>query len=97
MESEEGIRLARASRSVLWWSTTDSLGLEGAVVRAPFAQVTLFLALGTSLATASAGLSMALGAFLAGLLVAETEYSIQVPRLCNRFFFCTRQQNPPTS
>jgi len=33
---------------------------------------TLFVALGTSLLTQSLGLSMALGAFLAGLLLAET-------------------------
>ena len=43
-----------------------------------FASVTLLVALGTSVATQTAGLSMALGAFLAGLLVAETEYHLQV-------------------
>lgn len=35
---------------------------------------TLFVAVGTSFMTAAAGLSMALGAFVAGLLLAETEY-----------------------
>jgi Kef-type K+ transport system membrane component KefB len=39
---------------------------------------TLFVALGTSLLTQSLGLSMALGAFLAGLLLAETEFHLQV-------------------
>jgi CPA2 family monovalent cation:H+ antiporter-2 len=36
------------------------------------------LALGTALATQAAGLSLALGAFLAGLVVAESEYRTQV-------------------
>ena len=39
-----------------------------------FIAATLFVAVGTSFATAAAGLSMALGAFVAGLLLAETEY-----------------------
>jgi CPA2 family monovalent cation:H+ antiporter-2 len=39
-----------------------------------FIAATLFVAVGTSFVTASAGLSMALGAFVAGLLLAETEY-----------------------
>ncbi|MGH6816188.1 MAG: cation:proton antiporter, partial [Hyphomicrobiaceae bacterium] len=39
-----------------------------------FIAATLFVAIGTSLATAAAGLSMALGAFVAGLLLAETEF-----------------------
>jgi CPA2 family monovalent cation:H+ antiporter-2 len=39
-----------------------------------FIATTLFVAVGTSFATAAAGLSMALGAFVAGLLLAETEY-----------------------
>ncbi|KAL7238846.1 hypothetical protein ACSBR2_004861 [Camellia fascicularis] len=43
-----------------------------------FSANTLFVILGTSLLTARAGLSMALGAFLAGLLLAETEFSLQV-------------------
>src|SRR6185436_17896888 len=34
----------------------------------------LFVAVGSGLVTAAAGLSMALGAFVAGLLLAETEY-----------------------
>ena len=39
---------------------------------------TLFFALGTSLLTQALGLSMELGAFLAGLLLAETEFHLQV-------------------
>lgn len=39
-----------------------------------FIATTLFVAVGTSFATAAAGLSMALGAFVAGLMLAETEY-----------------------
>jgi CPA2 family monovalent cation:H+ antiporter-2 len=40
--------------------------------------VTLLTAVGTALLTASAGLSMALGAFLGGLLLAETEFQHQI-------------------
>jgi CPA2 family monovalent cation:H+ antiporter-2 len=43
-----------------------------------FMATTLLVVFGTSLATAAAGLSMALGAFLAGLLLAETEYRHQI-------------------
>ncbi len=43
-----------------------------------FMAVTLLAALGAAWATAAAGLSSALGAFLAGLLVAETEFRHQV-------------------
>ncbi|XP_039048264.1 K(+) efflux antiporter 2, chloroplastic-like [Hibiscus syriacus] len=43
-----------------------------------FSANTLLIILGTSLLTSGAGLSMALGAFLAGLLLAETEFSLQV-------------------
>jgi monovalent cation:proton antiporter-2 (CPA2) family protein len=43
-----------------------------------FAALTLLIVLGTSLITQVAGLSLALGAFLAGLLLAETEFHIQV-------------------
>lgn len=39
-----------------------------------FTAATLFVVVGTSLISAAAGLSMALGAFVAGLLLAETEY-----------------------
>jgi CPA2 family monovalent cation:H+ antiporter-2 len=39
-----------------------------------FVAATLFVAVGTGVVTASGGLSMALGAFIAGLLLAETEY-----------------------
>lgn len=43
-----------------------------------FMALTLLVALGTAGATALAGLSMALGAFLAGLLLAETAYRHEV-------------------
>lgn len=43
-----------------------------------FVAMTLLAILGTSMATGAAGLSMALGAFLAGLLVAETEFRHQI-------------------
>jgi monovalent cation:H+ antiporter-2, CPA2 family len=39
-----------------------------------FVAAALFVAVGSGLVTAAAGLSMALGAFVAGLLLAETEY-----------------------
>jgi len=39
-----------------------------------FMATTMFVAVGTGVAAASAGLSMALGSFVAGLLLAETEY-----------------------
>ncbi|MCH9766105.1 MAG: cation:proton antiporter [Alphaproteobacteria bacterium] len=39
-----------------------------------FVAATLLVAVGSGLATAAAGLSMALGAFIAGLLLAETEF-----------------------
>lgn len=43
-----------------------------------FAATTLLVCLGTSVLTQVAGLSMALGAFLAGLVIAETEFALQV-------------------
>ena len=43
-----------------------------------FVAVTLLVVLGLAWITEAAGLSMALGAFLAGLLIAETEYQHQV-------------------
>jgi monovalent cation:proton antiporter-2 (CPA2) family protein len=43
-----------------------------------FAATTLLVVLGTSVLTQIAGLSLALGAFLAGLLLAETEFALQV-------------------
>ncbi|KAK9806323.1 hypothetical protein WJX72_010305 [[Myrmecia] bisecta] len=43
-----------------------------------FAATTLLVVLGTSVMTQLAGLSLALGAFLAGLLLAETEFALQV-------------------
>ena len=51
-----------------------------AKLRSPelFVAMTLLVVLTTSVTTAAAGLSMELGAFLAGLLLAETEYRHQV-------------------
>ncbi|MBZ6378520.1 hypothetical protein B5C34_12470 [Pacificimonas flava] len=46
--------------------------------REAFMAVILLLSVGTAALTGVAGLSMALGAFLAGLLIAETEYRHQV-------------------
>ncbi len=43
-----------------------------------FVATTLLIVLGTAWATNELGLSLALGAFVAGLLVAETEYAYQV-------------------
>ena len=43
-----------------------------------FAALTLFLVLATGMITMLAGLSMAFGAFLAGMLLAETRYRLQV-------------------
>ena len=43
-----------------------------------FAALILFVVLATGLATKMAGLSMAFGAFLAGMLLAETRYRLQV-------------------
>src|SRR5918996_976507 len=47
--------------------------------------VVVLLALGASFATEQAGLSMALGAFVAGLMVADTEYRHQVAADIGRF------------
>lgn len=46
--------------------------------REAFMAIILLIALGTAAVTGLTGLSMALGAFLAGLLIAETEYRHQV-------------------
>ncbi len=43
-----------------------------------FVAITLLTAIGAAAATAAAGLSLALGAFMAGLLLAETEYRHQI-------------------
>ena len=43
-----------------------------------FMAATLLMVIGTASITAWAGLSMALGAFLAGLLLAETEYRHEI-------------------
>ncbi len=51
-----------------------------ASARAPefFVAITLLTAIGASAATAAAGLSLALGAFLAGLLLSESEFRHQI-------------------
>lgn len=53
---------------------------QAARARSPelFMAVVLLVALGTAMATAAIGLSMALGAFLAGLLIAESEFRHEV-------------------
>ena len=50
-----------------------------------FTATALLLVLGASFATEQAGLSMALGAFVAGLMVADTEYRHQVAADIGRF------------
>jgi CPA2 family monovalent cation:H+ antiporter-2 len=47
-------------------------------IREIFLIATLFICLGMALLTSSLGLSLALGAFLGGVLIAESEYSHQV-------------------
>lgn len=47
-------------------------------IREIFLITALFLCLGMSLLTAALGLSLALGAFLAGIIISESEYSRQV-------------------
>ena len=51
--------------------------LAGTQQKAIFVVAVLFLVLGTALATAWAGLSAALGAFLAGLVISESDYAHQ--------------------
>src|SRR5512145_2228007 len=46
--------------------------------REMFLAAVLLVIIGTGIATEQAGLSMALGAFLAGLLFAETEYRYEI-------------------
>lgn len=61
-----------------------------------FVATTLFVIVSTGVIAAAAGLSMALGAFVAGLLLAETEYSRAIEAiiepfkglLLGLFFFC---------
>ena len=50
----------------------------GGASREMFLAAVLLVIIGTAIATERAGLSMALGAFLAGLLFAETEYRHQI-------------------
>lgn len=52
--------------------------VAGADSREAFVAIVLLIAIGTAALTGYAGLSMALGAFLAGLLIAETEFRHQV-------------------
>jgi Kef-type K+ transport system membrane component KefB len=66
-----------------------------------FAATTLLVVLGSSVLTQIAGLSQALGAFLAGLLMAETEYALQVRAVYTLTVLCVRPQwrrlhNKPT-
>lgn len=50
-----------------------------------FTATTLFVAVGTSVATAAAGMSMALGAFVSGLLLAETEFRRAIEAVMDPF------------
>lgn len=50
-----------------------------------FVATTLFVIVGTGVIAAAAGLSMALGAFVAGLLLAETEYSRAIEAIIEPF------------
>jgi CPA2 family monovalent cation:H+ antiporter-2 len=50
-----------------------------------FMATILFVAIGTGVVTALAGLSMALGAFVAGLLLAETEYRRAIETMIDPF------------
>ena len=47
-------------------------------IREVFVIAALFICTGTALLTASCGLSLALGAFIAGMIISESEYSHQV-------------------
>jgi monovalent cation:H+ antiporter-2, CPA2 family len=47
-------------------------------IREVFVIATLFICVSTALLTASLGLSLALGAFIAGIIISESEYSHQV-------------------
>ena len=80
-----GVAAAKALAAMLLIVVTGRMLLRPllrtvAAARTPelFTGITLFLALGVSWLTGRAGLSMALGAFLAGLLISETEYRHQV-------------------
>jgi CPA2 family monovalent cation:H+ antiporter-2 len=72
--------LAVAAIVVLGRATLRPLFRSVARTRSPelFMAACLLVVLGTALATASAGLSMALGALIAGLLLAGTEFRRQV-------------------
>lgn len=50
-----------------------------------FTATTLFVAVGTSVLTAAAGMSMALGAFVSGLLLAETEFRRAIEAVMDPF------------
>ncbi len=52
--------------------------VAGTRLKEAFAAITLLAVLGTAWATELAGLSLALGAFLAGVVIAETEYRHQI-------------------
>lgn len=50
-----------------------------------FMAATMFIVIATAVATAAAGLSMALGAFVAGLLLAETEFRREIATIIEPF------------
>lgn len=59
--------------------------VAGTQSRELFVAATLFVIIGTGVMAAAAGLSMALGAFVAGLLLAETEYSRAIEGIIEPF------------
>ena len=61
-------------------AVAKAVGMVAAIVLGPelFMAACLLVVLGTGVAAAAAGLSMALGALIAGLLLAETEYRRQI-------------------
>ena len=71
-----GFRIATTTIYVLGRIVLRPLFRLAASARAPefFVAITLLTAIGASVATGAAGLSLALGAFLAGLLLSETEF-----------------------
>lgn len=85
MASGIGIALAKAAAALVIIVVVGRFLIRpiirlivGTRLKEAFVGLTLLVALGTAWATEAAGLSLALGAFLAGVVVAETEYRHQV-------------------
>ncbi|MEM7170427.1 MAG: cation:proton antiporter [Pseudomonadota bacterium] len=79
---ESGLKMVAAVMAILGVGRIVLRGLfaQVAATREPeiFAALTLFIALAAGMITHEAGLSMAFGAFLAGMLLAETQFRHQV-------------------